>query len=67
MQIHILQCPCLSIAPNLEAIEGGFSAAADCCARRLWEAEIMERLRVACGGAGYSCPLICTPEQLLGE
>jgi len=30
-------------------------------------AEIVKKLECACGNAGYRCPVVCTPEQLLGE
>ena len=30
-------------------------------------AEILKKLERACGNAGYRCPVVCTPEQLLGE
>jgi len=30
-------------------------------------AEIVKKLEWACGKAGYQCPVVCTPEQLLGE
>ena len=30
-------------------------------------AEIVKKLERACVNAGYRCPVVCTPEQLLGE
>lgn len=30
-------------------------------------AEIIKKLEHSCSNAGYLCPVVCTPEQLLGE
>ncbi|MGA2260727.1 MAG: type II toxin-antitoxin system VapC family toxin [Acidobacteriota bacterium] len=30
-------------------------------------AEILTKLERACSNSGYRCPVVCTPEQLLGE
>jgi len=33
----------------------------------LANAEIFEPVGVVCASAGYKCPIICTPAELLGE
>ncbi|MFH1612650.1 MAG: hypothetical protein ABIB46_02790 [bacterium] len=30
-------------------------------------AEITERVRKVCAEYGFACPVICTPEELMGE
>jgi hypothetical protein len=35
--------------------------------RHIANAEVMDRLEAVCLEAGFQMPILCTPEQLMGE
>jgi hypothetical protein len=73
LALVIVNSGCIPEAAGADALHVAVAAANGMDYLLTWNcthinnAEILKKLERACGDAGYRCPVVCTPEQLLGE